>query len=111
MELLRLVYSKDGFALLSEATTYAPVLKSTSNFIPNTIKDSLQLQFVELISTTSSEPLIALSNNPSIKAIEASYYSVLGEVMRKFWDEQLTIEEVLQYTMQLVDEKNKELNR
>ena len=94
-ELLRLVYSKEGFQAMVDSSAYAPSLVDGSALVPTLTEGGVQSQFMMALPFNQPEPAFLLPNNPQMKAMDAAYYPFLTAIISAVWDGELTIEEAV----------------
>jgi arabinogalactan oligomer / maltooligosaccharide transport system substrate-binding protein len=94
-ELLRLVYSKEGFQAMVDSSAYAPSLVDGSALVPTLTEGGVQSQFMMALAFNQPEPAFLLPNNPQMKAMDAAYYPFLSAILGAVWDGELTIEEAV----------------
>ncbi|MCD8574652.1 MAG: hypothetical protein LRY28_04040, partial [Erysipelotrichaceae bacterium] len=105
-ELMRLIYSKEGFQAMVDSSTYAPSLVDGSTLVPNLVEGGVQSQFMVGLSVSYPEPALMLPNNPRMKALDAAYYPFMGNLMKAVYDGTLTIEEAV---AQIISDSNEKI--
>lgn len=94
-ELLRLVYSLEGFQAMVDNSSYAPSLVEDSELIPTLADGSVQVQFMNAFVHNQPEPAMLLPNNQQVKALDAAYYPFMSAILQAVWDGQLTVAEAV----------------
>lgn len=94
-ELLRLVYSKEGFQAMVDNSAYAPSLIEGSTLTPTLVEDGVQSQFMRALPFNQPEPAFLLPNNPKMKAMDAAYYPFMTAILQAVWNGELTIDQAV----------------
>lgn len=105
MELMRLVYSKDGFQAMVNSSSYSPSLADGSNLVPTLQAGGVQEQMMAAFVYNYPEPALLLPNNPQMKAMDSAYYPFISDTQKAIWDGTMTIEEAVAELIQLSNEK------
>lgn len=105
-ELMRLIYSKEGFQAMVDSSAYAPSLVDGSTLVPNLVEGGVQAQFMVGLAVAYPEPALMLPNNPRMKALDAAYYPFMGNLMKAVYDGTLTIEEAV---AQIISDSNEKI--
>mgnify|MGYP001806372241 CR=1 FL=1 len=105
-ELLRLIYSKDGFNALVTGTSYAPSLKDGSDLTPTLEEGGYQEQMMAAFMYNYPEPALTLPKNPARKAMDAAYYDgTLVAMIQAIWDGTKTVDEAVAELIATTDAK------
>jgi len=105
-ELMRLVYSKEGFQAMVDSSAYAPSLVEGSALVPTLTEGGVQAQFMSALAFNQPEPAFLLPNNPRAKAMDSAYYPFIGAIIQGVWDGTLTVEEAV---AELISDSNERI--
>jgi arabinogalactan oligomer/maltooligosaccharide transport system substrate-binding protein len=100
-ELMRLVYSKDGFQAMVTGTSYAPSLVDGSNLVPTLTAGGIQEQMMSAFVYNYPEPALLLPNNKARKSMDSAYYPFISNTERAIWDGTKTIAEAVAELIEL----------
>ncbi len=105
-ELLRLIYSKDGFNALVTGTSYAPSLKDGSELTPTLEAGGYQEQMMAAFVNNYPEPALTLPKNPARKAMDSAYYDgTLVAMLQAIWDGTKTVDAAVAELIATTDAK------
>lgn len=105
MELMRLIYSAEGFQTMVDNSSYAPSLVDNSSLTPNLDGKTVQEQFMSAFEHNYPEPAMMLPDNPQKKAMDAAWYGIIGTVVPRVWDGEMTVDEAIKELIDLSTEK------
>ena len=100
-ELMRLVYSKDGFQAMVTGTSYAPSLVDGSTLVPTLTAGGIQEQMMSAFVYNYPEPALLLPNNKARKSMDSAYYPFISNTERAIWDGTKTITEAVAELIEL----------
>jgi arabinogalactan oligomer / maltooligosaccharide transport system substrate-binding protein len=103
MELMRLVYSKEGFDAMVNGTSYAPSLVDGSSLTPTLTAGSFQEQMMSAFAYNYPEPAFTLPNNPLKKGMDSAYYPFMGATLANIYDGTKTIEQAVAELIELTN--------
>ena len=103
MELMRLIYSKEGFDIMVNGTSYAPSLVDGSELTPSLAAGSYQEQMMSAFEFNYPEPALTLPNNPLKKGMDSAYYPFMGATFTAVYDGTSTIEEAVAELIELTN--------
>lgn len=92
-ELLRLVYSQEGFQAMVDNSSYAPALVTGADVAPNLADDSVQKQFMDGMQFTATEPGYTLPSGK--KGMDAVYYAHISDYEKAIWDGELSVDDAI----------------
>lgn len=111
-ELLRLIYSAEGFQAMVDNSSYAPSLVDGSALTPTLDASSAQAQMMKAFTFNYPEPAMMLPNNPQMKAMDAAYYGInIADFYAQIWNGDKTIDEAVAEIIELSEAKIAELNQ
>lgn len=102
-ELLRLIYSKDGFQAMVDESSYAPSLKDGSELTPDLAATSVQAQFMKAFVYNYPEPFFTMPKNPTKKGMDSVYYPYMSATMNAVWNGTKTVDEAVAELIALAD--------
>lgn len=102
-ELMRLIYSKEGFDAMVSGTSYAPSLVEGSELTPSLVAGGVQEQMMSAFKYNYPEPASTLPNNPLKKGMDSAYYPFMGTTIQNVYDGTKTIEEAVAELITLTD--------
>lgn len=102
-ELLRLIYSKEGFDAMVSGTSYAPSLVADSALTPTLEENGVQAQMMGAFKFNYPEPFYTLPNNPLKKGMDSAYYPFMSAAIQAVYDGTKTIEEAVAELVTLTD--------
>jgi arabinogalactan oligomer/maltooligosaccharide transport system substrate-binding protein len=102
-ELLRLIYSQDGFQALVDSSAYAPSLIDGSALTPTLDANSVQSQFMSALVYNHPEPFYTMPNNKTKKGMDSVYYSFMGATLASIWNGTKTVDEAVAELISLSD--------
>lgn len=111
MELMRLIYSAEGFQAMVDTSNYAPSLVEGSELTPDLTGKVVQEQFMSAFEFNYPEPAMNLPENPQMKAMDAAWYGVIDQVAPLVWDGDMTIEEAVAEMIEISNAKIEEGNQ
>ena len=94
-ELLRLIYSKDGFQAMVDHSSYAPSLKDGSALTPNLDAAGVQAQFMKAFVYNYPEPFYTMPNNKTKKGMDSVFYPYMGATLANVWNGTKTVDEAV----------------
>lgn len=102
-ELMRLIYSLEGFQTMVDNSAYAPSLKDGSELTPELDADSVQAQMQKAFVYNLPEPFFTMPNNKTKKGMDSVYYPFMGNVFSQIWDGTKTVDEAIAELIELAD--------
>lgn len=102
-ELLRLIYSKEGFDAMVTGTSYAPSLIAGSALTPTLTAGGIQEQMSGAFAFNYPEPAYTLPNNSLKKGMDSAFYPFMPATLQAVYDGTKTIEEAVAELISLSD--------
>ncbi|MEI7667401.1 MAG: hypothetical protein WCI62_00205 [Erysipelotrichaceae bacterium] len=102
-ELLRLIYSIDGFQAMVDGTAYSPSLVDKSKLAPELAATGVQAQMMKAFVYNYPEPFYTLPNNKTKKGMDSAFYPFMSNTMRAVWDGTKTVDEAVAELISLSD--------
>lgn len=102
-ELLRIIYSKEGFDAMVSGTSYAPSLLDGSALTPTLTAGGVQEQMMGAFAFSYPEPFYTLPNNPLKKGMDSAYYPFMSAAIQAVYDGTKTVEEAVAELVSLSD--------
>ena len=100
-ELLRLVYSQEGFQAMVDNSSYAPALVADSEVAPVLADDSVQKQFMNGMQYTAIEPGLTLPSGK--KGMDAVFYAHISDYEKAVWDGELSVEDAIAQLIEVTE--------
>lgn len=105
MELMRVIYSAEGFQAMVDNSSYAPSLNPDSEFTPDLTGKTVQEQFMSAFEYNYPEPAMMLPDNPQMKAMDAAWYGIIGTIAPEVWDGTMSVDDAIADLIELSTEK------
>ncbi len=102
-ELLRLVYSMDGFQAMVDNSSYAPSLLDGSTLTPELAATSVQAQFGKALVYNTPEPFYTMPKNMTKKGMDSVFYPYMGATFAAVWNGTKTIDAAVAELIALAD--------